>query len=82
MDDSDGIIVCIAIVIVILGAGAIIGFNISSDYHEAQVIICVDYIDMLEKYDTINLQSENVTLTRNEIITFGKISNIRMESTP
>jgi uncharacterized protein YneF (UPF0154 family) len=34
MDDSDGIIVCIAIVIIILGFGAIIGFNIASDQYD------------------------------------------------
>jgi hypothetical protein len=37
---------------------------------------------MLEKYDTVNLQSENVTLTQEEIIIFGKVSDIRMELTP
>lgn len=79
---EDGTILIIAIIFIIAGAGGAIGFAAANDYYDARVIVFIDYIDILEKYNTANLQSENITLTQEEIIIFGKVSNMRMELTP
>ena len=78
MGDSDeGYFITMFFIVVILAVGAFVGFVLATEYFDTEVDVFIDYIDMLEKYDNVNLQEGNITLTSKEIVTFGKVAAMR-----
>ncbi|MCK5612017.1 hypothetical protein KAR91_59655 [Candidatus Pacearchaeota archaeon] len=75
-NDSD-VIIAFIVCVVVFALGCVTGafiLELENDVERTHVAI---YVNTLEQYDTVDLLTVNGTLTNDEIIAWGKVTELR-----